>query len=173
VIARSFWLVTVLASPAAAALAQEPAPSLALPDDAPVPYYGAAVTADPVAIAFGVYGLTIELSVGRAHAFWGSLAWRTDGIDGLGLSAGYRLWFLGRGLSGLFVGPTLSGAVADGQGGRVWVGSAGAEAGFQYVFRGIVLGLAGGAAWVFAHGRSGVATGLVPVVRSMVGFAWS
>ena len=171
-IARSFWLAAILASPAAA-IAQEPAPSLALPGDAPVPHYGAAVTADPVAIAFGVYGLTIELSAAPAHAFWASLAWRTDGVDGLALTAGYRLWFLGLGLSGLFIGPTVGGAVADGKGGRVWVGTAGAEAGFQYVWRGVVLGLAGGAAWVWSHGQSGVATGLVPVVRSMVGFAWS
>jgi hypothetical protein len=145
--------------------ADAPAPSLAVPTDPDLPHYALAITADPLAAFFGDYGLRIEGTVGAAHALFARPSYIVADTDALSLEVGYHLFFLGEGLDGGYLGPALGVAVTTE---RALAVSASVEAGWQWVWDGLVLGIAGGATFV----RGEQASVIVPRVVISLGYAW-
>jgi hypothetical protein len=170
--AAPLLLVALLLGRPAAFAEDAPAPSLSVSHDSGPPRPAFGVTADPVAIATGRYGVQLEALFGGAHGFWVAPAWAWG--SGLSLELAYHIWPLARGLSGPFLGP-LGGAVL-GPSPRGWEAAwLGGEAGYQHVWSGLALGLAVGvvARWE-AEGtrqRGQPAAGLR--VRLALGWAWS
>jgi hypothetical protein len=158
-------------SGASIAVADDLAPPLDVETDPPVPHWAFAVTADPVDLVLGRYGLKVESALTPVHAAWVSPAFfARDGEHGLDLEAGYHLWPLGNGTSGIYVGPLVSTALAVGDGTRV-VGGVGLEGGFQYVWDGVAFGVGGGltATWELAESNR---PRVQPRVVLSLGFAW-
>lgn len=156
------------AAPAAVAAqpgADAPAPSLAVPTDPDLPHYAIAVTADPLAAFFGDYGLRVEGAVGAAHALFARPSYLVAEADALSLEVGYHLFFLGEGLDGGYVGPALGVAVTTE---RALTVSASLEAGWQWIWDGLVLGVAGGATFA----RTEQVSVILPRVVVSLGYAW-
>lgn len=158
--------VLLVAAPAAGQDA--PAPSLEVPTDAEVPYWALAVSTDPLAMFFGEYGAKIEGTLGAAHSIWVEPSYlRLDGVDFLAIEVGYHLWPLAQGVHGLFIGPAVGAAVTSG---RTVTTTASLEAGYQYVWDGIVLGIGGGATCARTGGQEGFT--VLPRVTLSLGYAW-
>ncbi|MCS6798631.1 MAG: hypothetical protein NZ898_08875 [Myxococcota bacterium] len=117
-----------------------PAPSLALRTDPDRPTWSVAVSVDPLAGWLGVWGIRAEIAAGSAHVVTGWLAWVSGDERGQAeLEAGYRLFPLGRGLEGPFVGPVVGARLLEPGTMRLlpWVG---ADLGGQVVWEGLLLG---------------------------------
>ena len=161
--------LAMLAAPSSAAAqpgsVDAPAPSLAVETDPDLPYYVLAVTADPLAAFFGDYGLRIEGAAGDAHALFARPSYIVADTDALSLEVGYHLFYLGEGLDGGYLGPALGVAVTTA---RALTVSASVEAGWQWVWDGLVLGVAGGVSFV----RGEQASVIVPRVVVSLGYAF-
>jgi len=166
--------LALLATPiAATASAQDAgrdaaAPSLEVRTDPGVPYHCFAVAVDPLAAFFGEYGLRVEGTAGAAHSLWARPAYLSlDDASALGLEVGYRLWPFADGLDGPFIGPAAGLAVTTD---RIVTASASLEAGWQWVWEGIVLGASAGA--TLATTPAYQHTAISPRVTVSLGYAW-
>jgi hypothetical protein len=163
-------LAVLLGAPAVGA-GDAPAPPLAVPEDPAPPRPSVALAADPLGIAFGHYGLHVEVAVGGPHGLWLMPGWARGA--GPALELGYHLWPLGRGLVGPFLGPlggvVLGSSVSSWQG--AWLGG---EVGYQHAWSGLLLGVAVGA--VARWSREEVTEGRPRAearVRLALGWVWS
>ncbi|MEM9068255.1 MAG: hypothetical protein AAGE52_07100 [Myxococcota bacterium] len=146
------------------------APSLEVSsDDLGKPWWAYGASADAVGAAFGDYQLRLDLGLSRHHGIALSPGWRRDGDHGPMLGVAYSVWPMGRGLHGLAL--SVTGDVA-------WIRGAdrvdlalGGEVGYQYVWDGLLLGVAVGAerTWRFEGQR---ARSIAPIVRVQLGWAW-
>ncbi|MFW6052168.1 MAG: hypothetical protein ACODAU_13400 [Myxococcota bacterium] len=157
-------------SPASGPPEEAPAPSLALARDPAPPHPAWGLGLDPLALAFGRYGVHLEVAPARAHALWMAPAWARG--EGLSVELGYHLWPVGRGLSGPFLGPVVEVVLAGRS--RVGAVSVAAEAGYQHVWSGLTVGAAVGVAarWDDPGAQGPVARARLRV-RLALGWAWS
>lgn len=162
----ALWFAVGATGPAAAQDA--PAPSLEVATDPDVPHYRLGVTADPVGVFFGAYGVRIEGALGDAHSLSVEPAYlHGDEVDALGLEVGYRLWPLGAGIDGVFAGVAGGLAVTSDEA-LTTAGSL--EVGYQYVWDGIVIGAGVGVTVARTDGQDRWQT--LPRVTVALGYAW-
>ncbi len=166
---RAPLLALCVAAVAAPAAAQDaPAPSLEVRTDPEIPYHRLGVSADPLAVFFGEYGVRFEGTVGAAHSLFVEPAYLyADQTHAIGIEGGYHLWPLGAGLSGLFAGAAFGAYVTTG---RVLTTTASLEVGYQHVWDGLVLGA--GAGVTAAHTSGQGRWSLFPRVVLSLGYAW-
>lgn len=162
-------LVAVASLAAAQPPADAPPPSLALASDTPPPLPTWSLALDPLGIAFGQYGVQLAVALAPAHVLSVAPGWDKGG--GPGVEVGYELFFLGQGLSGPFLGPVAG--VVLGSRSHVSAATLGAEAGYQHVWSGLLVGgaVGGQMRWREPFGRQARAR-LELRVRIALGWAW-
>jgi hypothetical protein len=149
-----------------------PGPSLELGSDPEPSFYRVAITADPVGAFFGEWGLRVAWAPAAAHAIYVEPAYlHRFEMDGLSLEIGYHLHPLGDGLSGPFLGVGVSaGAMRPSAPDAILAASA--EAGWRFIWKGIVLAISGGASVAYLFGeQSDAGTHVLPRVSVELGYS--
>lgn len=154
------------------AVAQPPpdpvAPSLALPGDPAPPIPRVALSTDLVGVVLQDYSVEFQYAVEPSHSLW--VRPRFNLGDRAQLELGYHWMPLGRGVSGLRLGPSLAAGLRRGDPVRVSVSGA-LEAGVQWVWGRLLVGVLGGAGLrrTLKPGQ-----GFIPLgrIRLAVGLAW-
>ncbi len=171
----AFALVTsfssVLSAQTDSALDAEPPSLEARSDDLGTPWWSLGTSVDLVGAVFGQYAVRFHIGISRHHGVVLSPGWRRDKGHGPMLGVAYEVWPLGEGLHGLGIVVEAIAAWIPGERDRVDL-SIGADLAYRYVWSGVQLGVAGGAArhW---HFRSDLREKWRPVVRMTLGWAWS
>lgn len=147
-------LLAVLVAPSFAAAqsrADVDAPSQAVSTDGRVAHAWLSLRTDVVSPFLGAWGGTLDVA---------PLPWLSIGVTptyvsrgsgtGLAADATLRVWPLGRGLDGLFVGGVVSVLRTSLDDVATTALGAGADAGWQLVWSGLTLTVSGGAEWMGA-----------------------
>jgi len=141
-------LLSLPAAAAAQSRADVEAPTQAVSTDGALGHAWLSLRSDVVSPFLGVYGGTVELA---------PVAWLSVGVTpsyvsrdsgtGLSVDGTLRLWLLGKGLDGPFLG-AMGGVVRTSLDGADTTGiEVGGDAGWQIVWGSLTVTLSGGAAW--------------------------